>query len=480
IEFPVDTPVRVECAPSTATVFVRDPGGSRLVAVTSNPLDLLSFQNQQITHGITNDLIYINRDTVEFLDKEPSVMDTLADLSEEDLEELGQLAQTSEAIEDVAWKAPVVRLVDAIICEAYRKRASDIHLEPTQDGVSLRYRIDGILYEQLAPPKQLFSAIASRIKILSQMNIAEKRLPQDGKIRMKVGLADLDIRVATVPSVYGESLSLRLLDKSANLRSLQQLGLSEYDLSRMNQLLRQNTGIILVTGPTGGGKTTSLYAILTAIQSPERKILTLEDPIEYEISGITQIQVRPKIGLTFADGLRSLLRHDPDVLMVGEIRDRETAEMAVQASLTGHLVLSSLHTNDAPGALTRLLDMGIEPYLIASSLKAVLAQRLVRVLCTKCKSPVLEGGGSYEAVGCSFCDGKGFYGRTAIYELMICDRALRQEIMAGSDTEQTRRLAIEGGMRTMIEDGRIKASCGTTTMDEVQRVLGSGLVQERM
>ncbi len=333
-----------------------------------------------------------------------------------------------------------------------------------------------MLYEQQAPPRELFPAIASRIKILAGINIAEKRLPQDGRIRMKSDESELDIRVATVPSIYGESISLRLLDKSNKMRSLTDLGLSKYDLERISILSSYPNGIILVTGPTGGGKTTTLYAMLQAIRTSERKILTLEDPVEYEIAGVTQIQVKPKIGLTFAEGLRSLLRHDPDVLLVGEIRDRETAEMAIHASLTGHLVLSSLHTNDAPGAVTRLLDMGIEEFLLASTIRAVLAQRLVRVLCHNCRK--LESDGTYSSVGCKECDGTGFHGRTAIYELMVVDDQLRDEITSGTTTNTLRGLAIKAGMRTLLEDGLTKVEQGITSIAEVHRVLGKSYVGE--
>ncbi|NLY10190.1 MAG: type II/IV secretion system protein [Firmicutes bacterium] len=446
---------------------------------TSNPFDLISIQNEQILFNAMGPFSYLPRKDIETLAQNgPSVKDMLAGLSEDELKDLTQLelSETIESLEDAAKKAPIVRLVDAIIREAHARRASDIHLEPTQHGTSLRYRIDGVLYEQQAPPRALFPAIASRIKILAGINIAEKRLPQDGRIRMKSDESELDIRVATVPSIYGESISLRLLDKSNKMRSLTDLGLSKYDLERISILSSYPNGIILVTGPTGGGKTTTLYAMLQAIRTSERKILTLEDPVEYEIAGVTQIQVKPKIGLTFAEGLRSLLRHDPDVLLVGEIRDRETAEMAIHASLTGHLVLSSLHTNDAPGAVTRLLDMGIEEFLLASTIRAVLAQRLVRVLCHNCRK--LESDGTYSSVGCEECDGTGFHGRTAIYELMVVDDQLRDEITSGTTTNTLRGLAIKAGMRTLLEDGLTKVEQGITSIAEVHRVLGKSYVGE--
>lgn len=377
----------------------------------------------------------------------------------------------TSALEDVAQKTPVVKLVDAIINEAYTKRASDIHFDPTEEGVNIRFRIDGILYPQSYPPKYLYSAIISRIKILAGLNIAEKRLPQDGRIRTNIQDHALDIRVATVPSIHGESMSLRLLDKSDQVLTLTQLGLSEYNLEIINQVFTQTNGIILTTGPTGSGKTTTLYAILQAIRTNERKILTLEDPVEYEIPGITQTQIKPKIGLTFANGLRSLLRHDPDVILVGEIRDKETAEMAIHASLTGHLVLSSIHTNDAPGAITRLLDMGIEPFLIASSLRAVVAQRLVRVLCSKCKSPNADG--SFRPAGCDICGHTGFLGRTAVTEIMQCDEQTRHAILEGSNINDLQSLATKTQMTSMLNDALAKVASGITSLSEVHRVLGS-------
>lgn len=449
---------------ASENVIVGSASGSNVV-YSSNPFDLVDIQNEQVLAGVTGPLCYLSRDDMRSkLGGGPSVADTLAALSSEELSEVAflQMGSEEEFLEDAAQKAPIVRLVDAIIREAHRLRTSDIHLEPTQTGVSLRYRIDGVLYERPSPPLFLFPAVISRIKILAALNIAEKRLPQDGRFRFNVDGSELDIRVAVMPSIYGESASLRLLDKSIRLRSLPELGLSEYDQERLAHLFRRTDGIILVTGPTGGGKTTTLYAMLQAIRSPGRKILTVEDPVEYEMEGITQTQIHSKIGFTFANGLRALLRHDPDVLLVGEIRDRETAEMAIHSSLTGHLVLSSLHTTDAPGAITRLLDMGIEPYLVSSSLQAVLAQRLLRVLCTVC-------GGE----GCDNCAGTGFFGRTAVYELLIVDDVLRTAIMNRSNADQLRSIALQQGMRPMRADGLDKISKGLTTYEELERVLGA-------
>ncbi len=440
---------------------------------TSNPFDILKIQNQQVIHKQYGIIKYLPQYRLDDQGrKEPSIASTLADLNEQDFVDLldQDLSANTEILEDAAQKAPIVKLVNLIFREAYEKRASDIHFDPTADGVNLRFRIDGILYEQPTPPKYLYSAIISRVKILAGLNIAEKRLPQDGRIRVDIRNHPIDIRVATVPSVYGESMSLRLLDKSNRILTLKELGLSESSLDAINQVFSQTSGIVLTTGPTGSGKTTTLYAILQMIKNSERKILTLEDPVEYEIEGITQTQIRPNIGLTFATGLRSLLRHDPDVILVGEIRDKETAEMAIHASLTGHLVLSSIHTNDAPGAITRLVDMGIEPFLVTSSLRAVVAQRLVRVLCKTCKLPNHDGG--FSPVGCIDCGQTGFFGRTAVTEVMVCDDQIKHAIMQGANSSQLHNSAINNSMIPMLSDAMEKVEQGITSLHEIRRVLG--------
>lgn len=453
--------------------------GEQRVWLSTRPSDLVGLQNAQVITGIFGPAQMITVDEMKAIveqgvppENAPSVAATLAEITREELASLEQLSlpgNEERALKDAALQAPVVRIVNAMLAEAHRKRASDIHLEPTQDSISLRYRIDGILYEQAAPPLSLYPAITSRIKILAGLNIAEKRLPQDGRMRLVLDAAELDVRVATAPSVYGESVALRLLDEKIGLRTLGDLGLSQYDQDRLGQVLRGTDGIILVTGPTGGGKTTTLYALLQTLHTPERKIMTLEDPVEYEIPGITQIHVRPRIGLTFATGLRSLLRHDPDVLLVGEIRDRETAEMAIHASLTGHLVLSSLHTNDAPGALTRLIDMGIEPFLMSATVRAVVAQRLVRVLCSRCR---VAKGDRYEAVGCDACEQSGYSGRTAISEVFVCTEDMLSDALVDPTTERLRQIALASGMRSLFQDGMDKVAQGITSMDEVRRVIG--------
>ena len=394
----------------------------------------------------------------------------------------GSAKEAEELVED----ASIIKFVNQIIQQAYYDRATDIHIEPFEDELKVRYRIDGILYDAAIPPtiKYFQSAIVSRIKIMSNLNIAEHRLPQDGRMNVKVGEEELDLRISILPTPYGESVGIRLLFTKM-LYSLEELGLSEFDLKILNEMIKKPHGIILLTGPTGSGKTTTLYACLSKINNRELKILTIEDPIEYHLKGITQIQVYPKIGLSFANGLRSMLRHDPDVMMVGEIRDVETAEIAIRVALTGHLVFSTLHTNDAPGAMTRLLDMGIEPYLVASSVECVIAQRLVRLICPKCKRPVKdkklilkelgitdapEGAELYEGKGCESCKFTGYRGRTAIYEFLVLDEEIREMVLNHSSADQIRKKAVSLGMRPLRGDGIEKVFRGLTTVSEIIRV----------
>jgi len=383
--------------------------------------------------------------------------------------------------------APIIRLVNSLISQAVKEHASDIHIEPGERDMVVRFRIDGILYEKIRPPKRLQASIASRIKIQAGLNIAEKRLPQDGRIRIKMAGKDIDIRVATAPTSYGERITMRLLDRSAILLDLSDLGFSPDNHKGMSSLIKSSHGIILVTGPTGSGKTTTLYACLSAINRPDLNILTIEDPVEYQLAGVSQTQVNPKINLTFAGGLRSFLRHDPDVIMVGEIRDLETAEIAIQAALTGHLVLSTLHTNDAPSAITRLVDMGVEPFLVASSIIGILAQRLVRTNCPECKhsyeaseEEVRELGLSPEMIGphpkfwrgegCPKCLETGYQGRTGIYELITPTDEVRQLILQNVDSNSIKKRAMAQGMRTLREDGARKVLAGLTSSAEVLRV----------
>lgn len=394
--------------------------------------------------------------------------------------------EETEDLMDVAEKAPIIKLINTIIFQAVKERASDIHIEGTEKELKVRFRVDGVLYHRLTPPRQYQAAIASRIKIMAKLNIAERRLPQDGKIAIRVAGRDVDIRVSVIPTVTGERIVLRLLDRASILISLQDLGMHADTLETISKLIRLSHGIILVTGPTGCGKTTTLYAALNKINSETLNIITIEDPVEYQLSGIGQIQVKPKIDLSFANGLRFILRHDPDVIMVGEIRDRETAEMATHASLTGHLVFSTLHTNDAPGAVTRLVDMGVEPYLVSSSVIAILAERLVRVVCTECKEPYepdqralaeiglsgdkLTDGVIYSSHGCPHCLGTGFRGRRGIFELLIMDGAIRKLVASRADSNTLKETAIKRGMRTLRGDGAVTMMQGLTTIEEVMRV----------
>ncbi|HEY7710964.1 MAG TPA: ATPase, T2SS/T4P/T4SS family, partial [Candidatus Entotheonella sp.] len=371
---------------------------------------------------------------------------------------------------------------------AVQDRASDIHLEPFERSLKVRYRIDGVLHEVLTPHKRLQSAITSRLKIMADLNIAEKRLPQDGRIAIRVRNKDVDIRVSVLPTAFGERLVLRLLDKSDAILRLDDIGFAPKVFDLYTRLISRSHGIILVTGPTGSGKSTTLYATLQRINSPEVNIITVEDPIEYQLEGIGQTQVNAKIDLTFANGLRSILRQDPDIIMIGEIRDRETAEIAMQSSLTGHLVFSTLHTNDAASAVTRLLDMGIEPFLISSSVLAMMAQRLVRVLCPACREPVKPdadtlrelgltmddclavGGHLYHGRGCDRCRGTGYRGRMGIYELLPLDDTIRPLVMQQANASTIRSMAIERGMDTLLQDGAQKVLQGLTTAEELLRV----------
>lgn len=391
-----------------------------------------------------------------------------------------------EHLRDLATEAPVIRLVNKIIFDAVEVRASDIHVEPAEAETFIRYRIDGVLRPGETPPTNLGAAIVSRIKLLAHLNIAERRLPQDGRIRLRVKGHELDLRISTVPTVHGESLVIRILDRNAVRFSLLGMGFSPNNLARFESLLGRPHGILLVTGPTGSGKTTTLYAALSQLDSARLKILTVEDPVEYQLPAISQIQVHAQIGLTFARALRSILRQDPDIIMIGEMRDTETAQVAVQASLTGHLVLSTLHTNNAASAIIRLEDMGVERYLITSTVTGVLAQRLIRTLCTHCKEPTelsepiwLQSGlvrfsaaptTVYRAVGCPKCNGLGYQGRAAIHELFIMDSVMHQAILEGADASKLHQLARERGMLTLYEDGLRHVVDGLTTLDEILRV----------
>ena len=415
----------------------------------------------------------VGADTIDTLDEEKGfeVVDENADDTD---------------LDNAAEDASIIRFVNQVLKDAIELRASDIHLEPFEDEFRIRYRIDGVLQDVSVPAqlKRFQPAIVSRVKILSHLNIAEKRLPQDGRIKIRLDAAEVDIRVSVIPMLHGEAVVMRLLRQNSTLRGMQELGMDQRELDCFRRVLQMPHGIILVTGPTGSGKTSTLYTALNEINDSVRKIITIEDPVEYQLKGVNQIQVSEKAGLTFARGLRSILRHDPDVILIGEIRDQETAQIAVQASLTGHLVFSTLHTNDAPGALTRLVDMGVEPYLVASSLEAVLAQRLVRVLCKHCKQPdqspttqvlkkqlgIPTDTTLYRSVGCRECRNTGFYGRHAIFEWMDSDNEIRQLILKNSSSDQIRDAAQRAGMRTLAEDGWRLVRLGITTVEEVLSV----------
>jgi general secretion pathway protein E len=408
------------------------------------------------------------------------------DLMATDLEEPRDLLESDD-------EAPIIRLVNSLLFQAAKDRASDIHIEPFERDLTVRFRIDGILYDILSPPKRFQPVIISRVKIMAGLNIAEKRLPQDGRIRIRLAGKDIDIRVSIVPTAFGERVVMRLLDKSTTVLHLEELGLVGAKHEMVNRLIKQSHGIILVTGPTGSGKTTTLYAALSKINTTDKNIITIEDPIEYQLHGIGQIQVNPKIDLTFANGLRSILRQDPDVIMVGEIRDLETAEIAIQAALTGHVVFSTLHTNDSFGAMTRLLDMGIEPFLVSSSVIAVMAQRLVRRVCTACREPYQPSREEIEELGiipqrlvghtvykpgsgCNQCKRTGYRGRTGIHELLVVDDEIRGLVMKNADAASIRRAATARGMNTLREDGADKVLDGITAVEEVLRVTQEDLV----
>jgi general secretion pathway protein E len=419
----------------------------------------------EITLGAEELLSMINR----FYGQLGSAEEVMDRISGEDLASVATEFEKPRDILELTEEAPIIRLLNALLQQAVKERASDIHVEPYEKELEVRTRVDGVLKRVLSPPKIVQDALISRIKIMAGLDIAEKRLPQDGRIRLLVAGRDIDIRVSVIPTVYGERAVMRLLDRMQGV-----LGLSEMLLNRAN-------GILLVTGPTGSGKTTTLYAALNRIHDESKNIITVEDPVEYQIKGIGQIHVNTKVGLTFASGLRSILRQDPDVIMVGEIRDTETAEIAVQASLTGHLVLSTLHTNDASSALARLLDMGVEPFLAASSVAGVLAQRLVRVLCTHCKEAYAPKASEleffpkpprqlYHAKGCDKCGDTGYQGRTGIFELLAVDNGVRSMVTERKDAVSIKNYAITRGMRTLRADGIEKAERGVTTLEEILRV----------
>ncbi|RKY03969.1 MAG: type II secretion system protein GspE [Spirochaetes bacterium] len=464
-----------------------------IIVAISNPInifpldDLTLLFNQPVYPIVFPSYIILSAINRLYDDKSSSTAEQIIeDMSIENLDQIAEELEEPKDLLDISDEAPIIRLVNSMLFQAVKRRASDIHIEPFERELVVRYRIDGILYNVLTPPKRVQNSIISRVKIMAGMDIAERRLPQDGRIRVKIAGRDIDIRVSVIPTTHGERVVMRLLDKTSLMLDLDDIGLSGEKLELFSKIITRSNGIILVTGPTGSGKTTTLYAALNRINFPDKNIITVEDPIEYQIKGIGQMQVNPKINLTFASGLRSILRQDPDVIMVGEIRDTETAEIAIQASLTGHLVFSTLHTNDAAGAVTRLLDMGIEPFLVSSSVCGILAQRLVRVLCDNCRIPynpskeeLTELGLNYRILGekvffksngCSKCMGTGFKGRTGIFELFVVDDEIQPLIMQKADSNILKKVAIKNGMTTLKQDGAEKVIQGITTVEEVLRV----------
>ncbi len=459
-------------------IAVNDPGNFNAVDDLARIADLETYRlvlsTKQAILAAINLSFDLNQDSAQ----------QLVQNMEDESDIISQIEDTADLLEDTS-DAPIIKLVNHILSQSIKARASDIHIEPYQDSFKVRYRVDGILYDLLSPPKWIQPALTSRIKVMSKLNIAEKRLPQDGRFEVRIGSQMIDVRVSTLPIQYGERVVMRLLNKSSSIFELNEIGLSQAQLKLIKELVSSPNGIVLVTGPTGSGKTTTLYSVLSSINTPDINIITIEDPVEYQLKGISQIQVNPKIELTFARGLRSIMRQDPDVILIGEIRDRETSEIAVQSALTGHLVFSTLHTNDSASAITRLVDIGVEPFLISSSLLAVIAQRLVRVLCEHCKEPykpdmTLQALGVrpdrlgkytfYRAKGCDKCFHTGYRGRIGIYEIMIMGHKLKTLIQRTYDSYQIKQEALKLGMVTLRRDGIEKVLKGITTIEEVIRV----------
>jgi len=471
-----------------------------VLVVTSNPFDTSAVDELRLATGqdlrvALAPLADIDRCIKRYLGVgADTVQSMISEAGENGLQVIDTDSDEDMDLTDAAEGASIIRFVNQIITEAIELRATDVHIEPFEDTLRVRYRIDGVLQEASVAPevKQFQAAIVSRLKILSKLDIAEKRVPQDGRIKIRVADHEIDVRVSVIPMLFGEAVVLRLLDRSSVLLGIDKLGMSSHELNVTKMMLERPHGIILVTGPTGSGKTTTLYAGLSYINDIQRKIITIEDPIEYQLHGINQIQVSRKAGLTFARGLRSILRHDPDVILVGEIRDVETAEIAIQSSLTGHLVFSTLHTNDAPTALTRLVDMGIEPYLVASSLEAVIAQRLIRVICTECKEKLSTSeiqplrqrfadklaSTLYKGRGCRRCQGTGYRGRTGIFEIMVVTDEIRSLILKNASPRDLRQVSAKQGMTSLRDDGFRHLSEGQTTVEEVLRVTKDDMFEE--
>ncbi len=464
-----------------------------LTVACINPLDLIAWDNlSRMTRCEVNPVVTTKADLEKAIDafygSDSMLKEAIgrsyevADESESDSSVMSEEAVDLDRLKEAAEEAPVIRLVDLIIRQAIKDTASDIHFEPQRDRVSLRYRVDGLLCDVTPPAKQFHSAIVSRIKILSKLDIAQKRLPQDGGFMMMMEGRKIDFRVSTIPTIYGEKLVIRILDKSPMLLDLGRLGFDAKALEQFRRAIRDPYGLILITGPTGSGKSTTLYAALSEINSPKKNIITVEDPVEYRLDGVNQVQVKPDIGLSFAAGLRAFMRQDPDIMMVGETRDQETAEICVRAALTGHLVFSTLHTNDAPSAVTRLVDIGVAPFLLSSTLSLVVAQRLVRKLCERCREPYeplpeirerfhITGELVYRAKGCQDCLNTGYKGRLGVYEVMAFHRELRDEVAKGAPMHVLKDAAVAAGMSSLWEEGLRKFRAGLTSLEELESTL---------
>ncbi|MFH1854327.1 MAG: type II secretion system ATPase GspE [Candidatus Omnitrophota bacterium] len=465
--------------------------GDVVVVAVCDPLNMKVVDDLRFVTGLNIRMVMAKEDDIKkaieryYGEEEESLGDVISEAEKVSGKAIISAKEDIDKLKEIASQAPVVKLLNMVLLRAIREKASDIHFEPFENDYKIRYRIDGMCYDAAHPPKDLSLAISSRIKVMANLDVAENRLPQDGRIMMDIGGRSVDLRVSTLPTLYGESIVMRVLDKNVVSLSLDQLGMSHDVKSKLRQLIQRPNGIILTTGPTGSGKTTTLYSCLREVNKIEYKIITVEDPVEYDIEGIIQVAINTKIDLTFAMTLRHMLRQDPDILMVGEIRDTETAEIAIQSALTGHLVLSTLHTNDAPSAVTRLIDMRVEPFLITSTIRAVIAQRLVRMICGKCKKPYepqcqelkelniplaeAKAIKFYKGEGCSECNGSGYKGRTGLYELLVFNEKIKELIAKRASSSIIRNLAMENGMNTLREDGVRKIKEGETTTEEVLR-----------
>jgi type IV pilus assembly protein PilB len=476
----------VSAARRYQAVPVGYPDSQTLLVAVADPANVFAVDDIQLITGLTCKVAVAAADDIEALIRRLNTLESAVTeaVDEEEAEaELGEVSELSESADD----APVIKLVYSILGQAANEGASDVHFEAAEDEMRVRFRVDGVLYEAARVPKRMIAGVVSRVKIMSDLDIAEKRVPQDGRVSVNVEGRRVDLRITTLPTQRGEGATIRILDKEQAMRSLDDLGMDGTGRPRFETAIRQAHGAVLVTGPTGSGKSTTLYAALDEINSVEKNIITIEDPVEYQLEGITQVQVNNKARLTFASGLRSMMRSDPDIIMVGEIRDRETAQIAIEAALTGHLVLSTLHTNDAPGAVTRLIEMGIEPFLVGSAVDCVMAQRLARLLCAECKRPttipaeVMRGNGFeveddlhvYEPVGCAQCSGSGYKGRIGLYEVMMISDAIRELAVARKAADTIARTAVAEGMMRLSEDGMEKVRRGLTSVAEIARVAGT-------